>query len=70
MPGVKSLEEQQYYAHPQNRFWKVIGAICNKPNLPVGIIREIEKSRAGSLREFSNFLHFGGNILKLSDTNS
>ena len=33
MPGVKSLEEQQYYAHPQNRFWKVMGAICNKPNL-------------------------------------
>ena len=33
MPGVKSLEEQQYYAHPQNRFWKVMGAICNVPNL-------------------------------------
>ncbi len=33
MPGVKSLEEQQYYAHPQNRFWKVIGVICNEPNL-------------------------------------
>ena len=34
MPGVKSLEEQQYYAHPQNRFWKVMGVICNEPNLP------------------------------------
>ena len=34
MPGVKSLEEQQYYAHPQNRFWKVMGAICDEPNLP------------------------------------
>ena len=34
MPGVKSLEEQQYYAHPQNRFWKVMGTICNQPNLP------------------------------------
>lgn len=33
MPGVKSLEEQQYYAHPQNRFWKVMGVICNEPNL-------------------------------------
>ena len=33
MPGVKSLYEQQYYAHPQNRFWKVMGSICNVPNL-------------------------------------
>ena len=33
MPGIKSLEEQQYYAHPQNRFWKVMGYICNEPGL-------------------------------------
>ena len=33
MPGVKSLEEQQYYAHPQNRFWKVMASICNEPRL-------------------------------------
>ena len=33
MPGIKSLEEQQYYAHPQNRFWKVMGVVCNEPKL-------------------------------------
>lgn len=33
MPRVKSLVEQRHYAHPQNRFWKVIGKICNAPKL-------------------------------------
>lgn len=29
MPGEKSLQEQEYYAHPQNRFWKMLATITN-----------------------------------------
>ena len=30
LPGRKSLEMQQYYAHPQNAFWKLIARIYDR----------------------------------------
>ena len=30
LPSVKSRENQFYYGHPQNRFWKVISAIYHE----------------------------------------
>lgn len=28
-PSVKSREQMFFYGHPQNRFWKVIAAVCD-----------------------------------------
>ena len=27
LPGVRSIAEQQYYAHPQNAFWRIMQAV-------------------------------------------
>ncbi|VTU28038.1 DNA-deoxyinosine glycosylase [Variovorax sp. SRS16] len=35
-PGGRSLAEQQYYAHPQNHFWKILQAIWPDSPLPAG----------------------------------
>ena len=44
-PSVKSREQQFYYGHPQNRFWKVIAALTDSP-LPA----TIEEKKAMLLR--------------------
>lgn len=36
MPSVKSREQQFYYGHPQNRFWKVLSAVFDE-EVPVTV---------------------------------
>ena len=37
LPSVKSREQNFYYGHPQNRFWKVLARICETENVPESI---------------------------------
>jgi hypoxanthine-DNA glycosylase len=36
LPGERSLSQQQYYAHPQNRFWHLMGEVLEQdlPAMP------------------------------------
>ena len=48
MPGIKSLKAQQYYAHQQNSFWKILGVITGlDPQAPY--IERTEKLLASGI---------------------
>lgn len=40
-PGDRSLQLGEYFAHPRNRFWKIIAAITNNP-LPKNYSKKLE----------------------------
>lgn len=42
LPGEKSLAAQRYYAHPQNRFWHLIGKVIGVDLEPLAYERRLE----------------------------
>ena len=34
LPGDKSLELEEYYSNPKNRFWKVVAALLDEKSVP------------------------------------
>jgi hypoxanthine-DNA glycosylase len=46
LPGARSLAERQYYAHPTNQFWRLVGAVTGRPLAALGY-----DERLAALRE-------------------
>jgi len=48
-PGVASLRAQQYYGHPQNHFWKILGALWALPLPAMPYAERVEALKAHGL---------------------
>ena len=49
LPGEKSLAARQYYAHPQNRFWHLIGGVIGAELVPLGYEARLEALLAAGI---------------------
>ena len=42
LPGAVSLARRQYYAHPQNQFWRLMSAVIGRELAPLGYAQRLE----------------------------
>ncbi len=42
LPGVVSLQQQRYYAHPQNLFWRLMSPVICRDLVPFGYEERLE----------------------------
>ena len=45
LPGAVSLAQQRYYAHKQNLFWRLIGAVIGRDLVPLAYEERLEALR-------------------------
>lgn len=45
MPGVMSLEKQQYYGFPHNAFWRIMASLTNSGEVPTNYDDRLEMLR-------------------------
>ena len=48
-PSTASLAAQQYYAHPQNQFWRILGAVLDQPLQEMDYAVRIEAVQAAGI---------------------
>ena len=48
-PGVASLQAQQYYGHPRNHFWAILGALWQVDLKHATYVQRLETARAHGL---------------------
>ncbi|WP_338427023.1 DNA-deoxyinosine glycosylase [Sphingopyxis kveilinensis] len=49
LPGARSLAERQYYAHPTNQFWRLVGAVIDRPLAELPYSERLASLRAAKI---------------------
>ncbi|KCZ56004.1 hypothetical protein HY30_07045 [Hyphomonas chukchiensis] len=63
MPGIASLEANQYYAHPRNAFWRIMGELFGAGiELPYAERQRILKSRRIAVWDVLQFCKREGSL--------